>query len=382
MTVVEINGDNYGLDYVEEQVDEYLSVFFKNGRRFSTENIYSLYSNYKHELVAFASIAKMLKDSSDPMYSRIVQKINQLVETLTQKPVLIARRNSNSLTNSLSYIGAIHACLGRLDTFIPFMKEVVTNFEYVSESSLEEFHGRQFIILNKFTLPDGVDPYKSNLDSRDIYAQVYDRIFDLIADMGSSRLIGQLMQTDFYIQEQIAHKLPIQRMFLYPCDTVKSVHDLVTLFYPKYESSFEMCVRRIFANDSVYGRNGTFRYKKDDAKRFTKEQVPMEYIPYYARVHVEDFDFYDSLPADVNIDIFSFCSYAFQKLDAKFFEDMFKTNKKCPSSFLSHPVIPSIDLPLEFFVKNIQTLYVNTNYRQKQSFQSKYKLQDIVNLLH
>ena len=382
-----LNGDTYDAPYLEEKLDDWISTFYTGNRRMSYDNTHSLYSNYRNELAVYAAATKTLKDSGDPSYIDHSTKITKLMSVLTQKPLLIPRRNIASIVSSLSYIGCISACLGRLDLFITFLKDIATTHNYVAESSLISTYGANFIVLNKFELPADVEPYKTNSTYDDILNQVYEKMAELMSDLTASRLIGSLIETDFFMQEQLQAGVEIHRMFLYPCKEHRSIQDIVCMVYPKYEPSYEYAVRKVLGNDSVGGRHGTFRYRKEDAKMFDNLStlLPLAssaYLDYYRRIYVEDFDFFLHLSDAVSVDIFSLCPYAWRQLDEEFFVRLFKSNKRFPNALLGHPIVSTMDLPIEFFVKNIDSLYISANYRQKQNYHAKYKLQDIVNLLH
>ncbi len=267
-------------------------------RRIDTDDIAGFAQYRIKEFVVFAKTAQAMNqiDSNN----HVNAKINQMISIISQKPVFIVRRNSQSIISALAHIGAVYAYLGRINEFFPFLQDVLDNHNYVAETSLQEYYGMGYLANQKYTLPASVDPYKYSGDISSLYREIYYRISDLLSENVCTRHIASMIDTDSFILEQIKASVPLAQIFFYPCDTIKNVTGLFNFLSKTIKHlSNEDIFRYVFSNNSVCGYNGTFRYTREDVALFNRDLFSdRRFANHYSKIFVSDIQFFIDVKLD------------------------------------------------------------------------------------
>lgn len=372
-------------------LDRFNTAYGAPDNKATTTRIDSLACYHRPELTIYSAIARQARkqDLLPDIYESMQHTIDYTFSILTRTPVLIERRNANSIISTLSNIGAVAACLGKINEFISFAHNVIDNHLYVAESSLSEHYGRNFADNRKFTLPESVDPYKSSNDKDVILSEVYEKISMKINDSYFTHLITESMNRDpFFIEEQLNCKsMSHRRAFIYPTLLFPTITSFISWYLDKFpNTTTDALVTTIFYNDSIIGGAGNFRYLEKDADWFNslidKRNVSIiGHLDVLSNVLVHDIKFLFKLNNAIPIDDFFIPESLVQNITGEEIMALMKNKKSLPRSLMKSTILYKLDIPIEFFVANIEKLYLNTNYNSRKHFESKYTLAEVTALL-
>ncbi len=315
-------------------------------RRIDADDIAGFAQYRRKEFVVFAKTAQAMNqiDSNN----HVNAKINQMISIISQKPVFIVRRNSQSIISALAHIGAAYAYLGKINEFFPFLQDVLDNHNYVAETSLQEHYGMGYLANQKYTLPASVDPYKYSGDVTSLYREVYYKISDLLSENTCTRHIASMIDTDSFILEQIKVSVPLAQIFFYPCDTIKNVTGLFNFLSKTIKPlNNEEIFRHVFSNNSVCGYNGTFRYTREDVNLFNRDLFSdRRFANHYSKIFVSDIQFF----IDVKLDDLDWFQISIQEIsDQKDLITKMLSADKYPRQIMTSDLVYELDVHLNSF---------------------------------
>lgn len=384
MTLKITFGDSsYSISDVEGSINDFVNIFGVSDRRLITDKADQIARYYRREFCIYTSLVNNMPLDQASKYQ---SNIDKAFDIITRTPIIIVRRNAQAIAAMLGNIGVISLMLGKIDQFIDFAKEVLENNLYISETSLQEYNGHNYYNEKKFSLPESVEPYKALVSPKSILNLVYTKICEDISERETTSLIASLIKTNNFLYEQMANDLSFKEMFFYKTDEIQSISDLYSFIKDNSKMDQNEILHSIFYNPSIYGNYGVIKYGAKDAKFVSSFGCPDGTMRYYnalRRVFVEDLEFYFKLDPTIDCSSIEISSDLYKNLSANQISEAISRIKFFPQSLLEHSLIKEVDIPLETFVKHIDKLFVyNSSMRVRDHFETKYKLQDIVNILH
>jgi hypothetical protein len=380
---IELNGSIWQLSEVVDTVSEIISKFEDPEMRVVTDSLKDYASYSARNILLYTSILEKAKVENQPVSTHLVDKV---FEIITRTPILIERRNSQYLGNALSAIGITSACLGKINEFIVFMKRVVSEGLYISESSLQEHYGYNFESKKCFNLPASVEnPYKVQLSDDTIYRQVFEKMQEVISRGSYPTLIRNLIKGDAYLNAQVESHVSARNTYFYKTDKIKNIQSLIEYVTRQYNLSYTDMLSSVFYNTSVIGINSPFNYTASDADYLNKKVDPggsgFHGISAFGKVYVDDPEFFCKIGPYMGLGYFNASFDCMSKLESKHIIKMIENNN-VPEFIWGSKALLDTEFSPKFFADNIDRLYTHTNNINRKRFDSKFNLKDIVNLLH
>lgn len=386
MLFVEVDGEKFDVSYLDTyhgKMKNTVELFNDESVRVLAGQMEAVSSYYRREITIYSVLTKMLAKTNSEAAKPHIEAINKYFEVITRTPIIIHRKNSSSITAALANIAAISVALGKISEFVPFAQKVLEEGLYISQSSLEDYHGSGFIRNKQFYLPEGVDPYKATHLPESMLYSVYEHLRHKLTDSPLTHLTSYLIgDSDDYINEQLRVGLELNKVFIYPFRDYKTITDIIDFFCKEKDCSITYVINQLYSNDSIASPYSTIGLVKADAK--LANALPLENFHYLCRFQVKDIDFLFALNQDRPIHSFNIDPKILAKSSKEIFTRFLSLNKRVPRNFIDSTFIveSNIEPPIEFFVANMSNLYFDSSRRDREYFHSKYSLQDIVNILH
>lgn len=380
---IEFNGDVWQLSEVADTISEIITKFEDPEMRIIADRLRDYAAYYLRNITIYTSILEKANTEGHPVST---VNTDTVFDIITRTPVLIERRNSQPLIHTLAYIGVISTALGKINEFIPFMKRVVSEGLYVSESSLIEHYGYNFESKKCFTLPASVDqPYRVSITNETICRQTFEKMQDMIIRTTYPTLIRNLIKGDTYLKAQIECQVSPRNVYFYPTDKIKNVQSLVDFVTKTYNLSYTDMISSVFYNQSIIGHLGPFKYTASDADYLNSKVDIGEHgfhgISAFGRVYVDDPEFYCRVGNRMGVGYFNASYDCIAKLESKHIIKMIENNN-VPEFVWSSKALFDTEFSPKFFAENFERLYIRTSGINRKMFDSKFNLKDIVNLLH
>ena len=379
---IEFNGDVWQISEVADTVTEIVSRFEDPEMRLITDRLRDYASYSSRNILLYTSILEKAKAEDQPVSTHLVDKV---FEIITRTPILIERRNSQYLGHTLSAIGILSSCLGKINEFIVFMKRVVSEGLYVSESSLQEHYGYSFESKRCFNLPATVEnPYRVQLSDDTIYRQVFERMQEVMSRVSYPTLIRNLIKGDLYLNAQVECQLNPKNIYFYPTDKIKNIETLIEFVVKNYSPSYTDMLTSVFYNSSIIGSGGAFKYTANDVDFLNKKldsEGGFHGISAFGKVYVDDPEFFCKVSPKMRLGYFNASYDCMEKLKPKHIIKMIENNN-VPEFVWSSKALLDTEFSAKFFADNIDRLYTHTSNINRKRFDAKFNLKDIVNLLH
>lgn len=380
---IEFNGDVWQLSEVADTVTEIVSRYQDPETRVVSDSLRDYASYSARNILFYTSILEKAKAEDQPVSTHLVDKVFEIV---TRTPILIERRNSQYLGHALAAIGIISSCLGKINEFIVFMKRVVSEGLYVSESSLQEHYGYNFESKKCFTLPASVEnPYRVQLSDDVVHRQVFEKMQETISRVSYPTLIRNLVKGDMYLNAQIECEMIPRNIYFYPTDKIKNIETLIAFVVKQYNLSYTDVLASIFYNPSVVGNGGAFKYTANDAdflnKKLDADGHGFHGITAFGKVYVDDPEFFCQIDPKMHLGYFNASYDCIEQLQPRHIIKMIENNN-VPEFVWSSKALYDTEFSAKFFADNIDRLYTCANNITRKRFDAKFNLKDIVNLLH